>query len=624
MSESSRGNFLGRSGDIRLQGDMAIYCLPSDRGAAEPSSSGLPRDERPWCSLRQAVAEVVLVFAVFFVHAARPVPDVNEPYYVGKAIHYWNPDWVRGDFFLETPDAHVVFCFLFGWAGRWLEPQTLAWTGRVVTWLLLAWAWCRVGWALRLSAPYSLLGAMLFVLFQDRGQMAGEWIIGGVEAKGVAYVFVLLGLAALLRDCWASAWIFFGLAAAFHVLVGGWAALAAGLAWLMACPKQPRLKAVVPGLVIGGLLALPGLIPALMLDRGVDAGLRAQAHQIYVFQRLAHHLVPHAWSLAGMLWFAVLVVVWLLLPAAIGTGYERVVVVPDALAIRVPSNLCPPAQFEAWQRLRAFVNGSLIIFMAGLGLALLELVNPAWAAAGLRYYWFRLADVMLPVGVAFGSTLAAITHVWRTLVHTIAPKAQQILNDTVSTAEERRAAELLRAGMTVKTLKLCAGWIIYGLVLLWSVGHLGSRFVRLLTPQLPPAFRLSAKTEDFLAWRAACRWIATSGRIPPEARFLTPRMNQTFKWYARRGEVVNRKEVPQDAASVVEWWDRLCTIHATGKPKPHLAWYDSLEQLGAARLRELGRRYGAAFAIAQRGRAEKPPALPVVYRNRRYVIYRLD
>ena len=48
---------------------------------------------------RQSLIEIALIVAVFFIQGAWPVPDVNEPYYLGKAIHFWNQSWLRGDFF---------------------------------------------------------------------------------------------------------------------------------------------------------------------------------------------------------------------------------------------------------------------------------------------------------------------------------------------------------------------------------------------------------------------------------------------------------------------------------------------------------------------------------------------
>ena len=91
----------------------------------------------PYSVLLSALIEIALIFAVFAIQGAWPVPDVNEPYYLGKAIHYWNPDWLRGDFFMESADTHKVFYFTFGWLSLWLAPVALCWTGRILTWLLL-------------------------------------------------------------------------------------------------------------------------------------------------------------------------------------------------------------------------------------------------------------------------------------------------------------------------------------------------------------------------------------------------------------------------------------------------------------------------------------------------------
>ena len=55
----------------------------------------------------QTLAEIALVFAVFFVQGAWPAPDVNEPNYLGKAIHFWNPAWA-GRRFLPRHGRHAL------------------------------------------------------------------------------------------------------------------------------------------------------------------------------------------------------------------------------------------------------------------------------------------------------------------------------------------------------------------------------------------------------------------------------------------------------------------------------------------------------------------------------------
>jgi hypothetical protein len=52
------------------------------------------------------------------------------------------------------------------------------------------------------------------------------------------------------------------------------------------------------------------------------------------------------------------------------------------------------------QRFRVFVGASLAFATIGAMLSLLEWISPPLAAALLRYYWFRLADVVIPAGAA--------------------------------------------------------------------------------------------------------------------------------------------------------------------------------------------------------------------------------
>jgi len=95
-------------------------------------------------------------------------------------------------------------------------------------------------------------------------------------------------------------------------------------------------------------------------------------------------------------------------------------------------------------------------------------------------------------------------------------------------------------------------------------------------------------------------------------------LSHTFKWYARRSEVVNWKEIPQDARAIVRWWRRIEDIHGPGR---QLLEEPSLARLSAERLKQLGERYDADYVLTVR---EPPLELDAVYENRGYVIYRLD
>ena len=183
---------------------------------------------------RQAFVEIVLIFAVFAIQGAWPVPDVNEPHYLGKAIHFWNPDWLRGDFFMESPDTHKVFCSRFGWLSLWLSPVALAWTGRILT---LGSAGLGVAAAeFRRRAAAVVVGAHGRAVRLLDGTLPHGRRMGHRRRRGQAIRLCVRASWASNRWCanrWNRALLLFGAASAFHVMVGGWAAVAAGIAWFV-------------------------------------------------------------------------------------------------------------------------------------------------------------------------------------------------------------------------------------------------------------------------------------------------------------------------------------------------------------------------------------------------------
>lgn len=504
------------------------------------------------------VAEVLAVLAIFVAQGAWPVPDVNEAHYLGKARSFWDPSWIEDDFFLDSADSHLVFYVAVGPLAR-LPLETFAWVGRLMTWLLLAAAWTRLNRTVLGRAWLAPFSAALFLLLHHWGEMAGEWIVGGFEAKGLSYAMVFMALDAVATGRWNRAWLWLGGATAMHVLVGGWSAVALGLAWLFLGKQRPPLPTMVWGLAGAALLALPGLWTALALTWGIDGETVRDANRIYVFGRLRHHLDPRWFLSADVVWFAVLVVVWFRLP-----------------------RLEPRALLDV--RLRAVMQGVLTIAAVGFAIAYGLARWPDLQAALLRYYWFRLSDVLLPAGVALALTASIVA--WLDRRHRFAKPA-----------------------------------LLVALVV--SLSYVGNQAWEKWTAPAPRSYRVHAaspatvRRARFEDWRAACHWAKQN--TPPSARFITPRLQQTFKWYAVRSEVVNWKDVPQDAVSLVEWWRRLADVHRD--PDQPGRWHRSLTELNPARLRALGERYGASYALMS---VEPRIALSAVYQNNSYAIYRLD
>jgi hypothetical protein len=128
------------------------------------------------------------------------------------------------------------------------------------------------------------------------------------------------------------------------------------------------------------------------------------------------------------------------------------------------------------------------------------------------------------------------------------------------------------------------------------------------------------KMADPAGWREICTWVAD--HTPPDALFITPRNSQSFRWYSGRAEVVGSKDIPQDAAGIVQWWRRVNDLYRERRETIKPGWYRSLADERPERLQEMGEKYGADYLITD----AQPPlvALELVSPpSASYAVYRL-
>lgn len=537
---------------------------------------------RSWFGVGRTGIELLAILAFFYLLAGDSPPAVNEAHYLAKARHYWDPSWCAGDQFLESADAHVVFYWTLGWLTLWLPLPMVAWIGRWLVWILLAIALQRLSMSLVPVRYRSVLIIGLYAWLLAIAHLGGEWVLGGVEAKGMAYAAVFVALERLVRGDWNAAWCLLGLAAAFHVLVGGWAVIAALGAWCWTGPTRPSLRSMLPSLVASGVLALAGLLPALALGRGVDAVTVAEANAIYVHRRLSHHLLFHEilrqqpvfdFAYLGLprwtwptthLFFLRHVTLWLLWG---GLVYR----------------LRPQGGSRTFHGVVAMSMGIAVV---GIGIDQATLFAPDLAARWLRYYWFRLADALVPLGTAVASV--------------------QLLERLASERKRAAAVGTLAAVIAIQGFALDA-------------------FLRQRWDDRPAAVRQAdprraTSEQAFRDWQLACQWIKQ--HTPHGTIVLTPRHQQTFKWYAERAEVVNWKDIPQDAAGIIEWWRRKQAI-LTPEVSRH-----GLASLGTARLQELADEYHFEYLLTERleprQKLDFPRVFPPANVSSFYEIYRVS
>jgi hypothetical protein len=290
------------------------------------------------------------------------------------------------------------------------------------------------------------------------------------------------------------------------------------------------------------------------------------ANAIYVYDRLPHHLVLSGMKPEFIVRFVAMVLV--------GAGLIRVV-----------------RSTPATRGLAAFGAATVAIALIGAVLSIASEFSQPTFAGVLRYYWFRLADIVVPLCVA----LFAAARV-----------------DQAFVRNPVRGSYLAAAVML-----LCA--IHLGLVLYER--RAGTEIARYAPADAKSRVAIGGKSviaaED---WKEIC-YRFRKLPISSDAKVLTPRNSHSFKWHAGLPEVGTWKDIPQDAKSIVEWMDRMHTIHRNRDPKtPERRWSRTLGELGAEELVRVAREYGAEYIVAE---AEPTVALEKEWGNRSFTIYRV-
>lgn len=459
---------------------------------------------------------VAVMFAAFsLLHV--PIPGVNEPHYLCKARATWNPEWCANDFFLTSQNAHSVFFYIVGYFTQVFSLEAVAVGGRLISAVVLAWGWGAITAAFGFGRIQTLVSASLLAAIALTGNFSGEWILGGFESKVPAWGLGLTGMAAWLtgngtlsRLYWIKTGILLGLSMAFHPVVGTWFVIAISMCevafwfgfirrWMEPHAPieeiRPSLQRLLTLNLTAFIAAIPGVIPALqiVISSDLTAWERATANRIQVFMRLAHHLdparfPPAAWIHSGLLLCVVGFSGWKLLKT------DRDPVLRRHLLLLAS----------------AIVIAAVGVAIGGHNGSVVDLPHWSWRASLLKFYPFRLVDVLLPA-------TAAIT-----------------LTTCLTPTMQRRLAIPGLAAILATAFAVAVLAISYG--------------VRQDTPA-------GYSTKDYRTWKEACAWILDN--TSPDSLFVTPRESAGFKWYAERAEFVCYKDCPQDGAGILEWRQRL-------------------------------------------------------------------
>ena len=482
----------------------------------------------------------------------------NEVDVLPSVRQFVEPEWLPNDWYLNLGVSYrYPFNFLFGTLVSWLGFQYGSIIGRLLLYLLLAIVFYIFFKAFRLRIWLGFL--VLIAFLSTQSLVAGEWMIGAAETKTVAYAFAILSCALFFKKRYLLGFAFAGAALSFHVLIGLYAAFCVAAAIILNKPWYSEwrvaIKSVWPFFVTG-IFGLYAILQQLLPQGDIDV---TRAWEIYVRYRLLHHLVPSAWGVNFWIGNLILATVLFL------TLYLK-------------------RQSNATRYVAAYALGNVSLFLFGLALY-------SWGQIGLlRLYWFRFADVMIPLMVF---VLIAF-----------------LLNDFI---EGRLSLGFLSAHLQQQGRVFLSRWgplIITGITL----------------------FSIFQTTQDLRANlnylergnRTVFRWIATN--TPEDAIFLVDPTTSNFYLHAQRAMFVSFKHFPQSADHILTWYERLRLTN--GNQAPAKRGFASTRELKAnfyklneAQIQHIADVYDIGYYL---GSPDQQMPFEPVYQDSQYILYKLQ
>lgn len=296
-----------------------------------------------------------------------PLPGINEYDTVLAAKQFMNRSWIPDDWYLNQ---HVPYRLPFNLlAGSMVNlfgfiPALIL--GRLLCLGLFAFGVAKIG--ARLGVKFAALFPLMIYFLQNQSLFAREWMVGGFEAKSIAYGLLIIALAFAMEDRLFPAAIFAGSAVSFHVLVGLFGGFCIALAFFVLrwqSLPQPKGNPIGRALAVYLATAVFGLWAVFDNLFGAGSNSAQRAGQIYVRYRVAHHVLPSAWRNQN----------WLIGVIALLTAFLAMF------------------YFIKDRKARMLIGTAIASFgLFGIG----AVFYYAGELDKLKYYWFRFPDSFVP------------------------------------------------------------------------------------------------------------------------------------------------------------------------------------------------------------------------------------
>ena len=489
----------------------------------------------------------------------------NEEDVLPFARQFFDHGWLPNDWYLNLAIGYrEAFNYFAGALVHTFGFQLGAIAGRLLIYLLFAVSFFHLFRVLCIRLVPGMLCILVFLLHQSL--VAGEWMLGGLEAKSIAYALVILSMGAYMQNRLLSGAAFAGLALSLHMLIGGYALFCLGVALLASGALRGNWRRYLakswPFFITGcvGILAIFNHL-SLQSEESTNAGW-----SIYVAYRVPHHLMPSAWE--GVAWIPILSAgcVFFLLVFSIGK------------------------QHQVLRFVSAYAMASVVLFLIGLA------IYASGELLLLRFYWFRFADVMVPFCL---SILGA---------RVVSVDATKWLQNV------RLSRHLFPNGYAF--VSQAGALLLIALAVFYPISGIYQW-------QLEERHLVRHRSWDTDS-RLAFQWIGEN--TPRDSRFLIPPDIQDFYCRAERATFVTFKHAPQSEVDIREWYSRILQTNGGSQTKlngiasrPELRgnFIDLTEQ----QIRRMSHEYDLSYLLTAPGR-DLPFRL--VYSNDSVGVYQID
>lgn len=230
------------------------------------------------------------VLIVTLVTQAGPVPHDNEGAYLLQLYRTWHPDFLAEDWtFANAGSEHWLFNHMIGFVTLFMPLRMVAWVGRASCWVLSSAILLRLLKRLGL-APWQAALAIVTWIAVGQSLLGGEWMLGGFEAKTVAYVFLLAGVLKATENKVCVSALLVGLSFSFHPSVGALGGLAT---FIGISAAHPRINTVLRFGLVAAVAAVPGLIAILPVAFADSA---SEADAAYLLTTRLPYMNPLSWA----------------------------------------------------------------------------------------------------------------------------------------------------------------------------------------------------------------------------------------------------------------------------------------------------------------------------------------